>query len=98
MFRAKRDRIRRRSGVMRVPVANVPQSRARTDPGKVTSPARYAVFIPRMAGREFGPAKRSSPSEASTNPAITRNNVVLPAPFGPMTPSDWAAASSNERP
>ncbi len=40
---------------------------------------------------------RSSPESALSSPAIIRNSVVLPAPFGPITPTIPAGGSENSR-
>ena len=40
---------------------------------------------------------RSSPASGASSPAIIRNSVVLPAPFGPITPTIPAGGSENSR-
>jgi hypothetical protein len=58
--------------------------------------------IPRPASwcgrslRSSVPRQRSVPVAGWTNPHATLNNVVLPAPFGPITPSTWFGATSRE--
>src|SRR5262245_54879548 len=37
-----------------------------------------------------------SPSSGDSSPTIMRNTVVLPAPFGPMSPAFWPGLSWNE--
>ena len=40
---------------------------------------------------------RSEPPSGYSSPTIMRNNVVLPAPLGPITPTIPAGGSVNER-
>ena len=40
---------------------------------------------------------RSSPASGSSSPAIIRKSVVLPAPFGPITPTMPPGGSENDR-
>ena len=42
------------------------------------------------------PAKVIEPPSGSKTPAIMLNSVVLPAPFGPMTPQISPASTSND--
>ena len=41
-------------------------------------------------------SKNTLPLSGRTNPAITSNSVVLPAPFGPISPSVSPAATSSD--
>ena len=36
------------------------------------------------------------PAAGATNPQIALNSVVLPAPFGPITPSTWPRSTPSE--
>src|SRR5215467_8894207 len=42
------------------------------------------------------PPKVSWPASGRTNPHSTLSRVVLPAPFGPMTPVTWQGAAAND--
>src|SRR5215469_11185852 len=42
------------------------------------------------------PPKVSRPASGRTNPHSTLSRVVLPAPFGPMTPVTWQGAAAND--
>ncbi len=44
------------------------------------------------------PLQLSEPASGATKPQITLNSVVLPAPFGPITPSTSPAWTSSETP
>src|SRR4030042_6535065 len=41
------------------------------------------------------PIKRILPASGFRMPVISRNNVVLPAPFGPIRPRIWALSMEN---
>ncbi len=42
------------------------------------------------------PRQRSTPSSGSMKPQTTLNSVVLPAPFGPMTPSTSPGSTNSD--
>ena len=42
------------------------------------------------------PSKVISPADSGTSPDITRSKVVLPAPFGPITPTASCGLTSIE--
>src|SRR5699024_8781740 len=44
------------------------------------------------------PSQRTEPSSARTNPQITLNSVVLPAPLGPITPTTSPGPTVSDTP
>jgi hypothetical protein len=42
------------------------------------------------------PCQFSDPELGRTKPQMTLNTVVLPAPFGPMTPTTWPSGTAKE--
>src|SRR3954468_971836 len=42
------------------------------------------------------PSRRIRPEFGARSPVITLNSVVLPAPFGPMSPVTWPGAADSE--
>src|SRR5262249_28376817 len=44
------------------------------------------------------PSRVMAPAKAATSPDMTRISVVLPAPFGPITPTVSPAATSSDTP
>ena len=77
------------------------RSRARSARGNKPTPCSVARYPCRRAGWSARCVKRSTlplhrARRGSTNPQITLNSVVLPAPLGPMTPRTSPAATSSE--
>src|SRR5574338_1156582 len=60
---------------------------------RATPRRAMALVASPVSGR---PSKRTVPRVGGSAPETTLNNVVLPAPFGPMTPTSSFSATPNE--